>query len=53
VAGVQAALAAGMPVFAYAGGVTPAARLARPGATLVHDLRDLPGLIDEHRRAHP
>ena len=32
--GVQAARAAGMHVFAYAGGVTPAARLAGPGTTV-------------------
>ena len=40
-AGVEAALAAGMRVYAYSGGVTPARRLARPGVTLVADLRDL------------
>lgn len=40
-AGVDAALAAGMHVLAYSGGVTPAARLARPGVTLVADLREL------------
>jgi beta-phosphoglucomutase-like phosphatase (HAD superfamily) len=43
--GVQAARAAGMHVFAYAGGVTPAARLAGPGTTVFSDMRQLPELI--------
>jgi HAD superfamily hydrolase (TIGR01509 family) len=43
--GVEAALAAGMDVYAYAGGVTPAARLARPGATLFTHMSDLPPLL--------
>ncbi|MFF2244556.1 HAD family hydrolase [Arthrobacter sp. NPDC058130] len=43
--GVQAARAAGMHVFAYAGGVTPAERLAGPGTTVFSDMRQLPGLI--------
>src|SRR6478752_8329322 len=43
--GVQAARAAGMHVFAYAGGVTPAERLAGPGTTVFDDMRRLPGLI--------
>jgi HAD superfamily hydrolase (TIGR01509 family) len=43
--GVQAARAAGMHVFAYAGGVTPAVRLEGPGTTVFHDMRQLPGLI--------
>lgn len=43
--GVQAARAAGMHVFAYAGGVTPAGRLSGPGTTVFHDMRDLPELI--------
>jgi HAD superfamily hydrolase (TIGR01509 family) len=43
--GVEAALAAGMRAFAYAGGVTPAARLARPGAIVFSEMRDLPRLI--------
>ena len=43
--GVQAARAAGMHVFAYAGGVTPAARLAGPGTTVFSDMRRLPELI--------
>jgi beta-phosphoglucomutase-like phosphatase (HAD superfamily) len=44
-AGVQAARAAGMPVFAYAGGVTPAARLEGPGTIVFRDMRELPGLL--------
>jgi HAD superfamily hydrolase (TIGR01509 family) len=43
--GVAAGVAAGMAVFAFAGGVTPAARLVRPGATVFHDMADLPGLL--------
>src|SRR6478735_811247 len=43
--GVQAARAAGMHVFAYAGGVTPASRLAGPGTTVFSDMRQLPELI--------
>ncbi|WP_445154985.1 HAD family hydrolase [Arthrobacter sp. Hor0625] len=43
--GVQAARAAGMHVFAYAGGVTPAERLAGPGTTVFHDMSQLPELI--------
>jgi HAD superfamily hydrolase (TIGR01509 family) len=44
--GVDAALAAGMRPFAYAGGVTPAERLARPGAVVFTDMRRLPGLLE-------
>ena len=43
--GVDAGLAAGMRTFAYAGGVTPAQRLARPGAVVFNDMRELPGLV--------
>lgn len=43
--GVEAALAAGMLPFAYAGGVTPAERLARPGAVVFTDMRELPRLL--------
>jgi HAD superfamily hydrolase (TIGR01509 family) len=49
--GVQAARAAGMHAFAYAGGVTPAQRLAGPGTTVFHDMRQLPDLIAAGRRA--
>lgn len=45
VPGVTAALAAGMGVLAYAGGVTPAARLKLPGAVLFDDMRDIPRLL--------
>ncbi len=45
VVGVDAALAAGMHAFAYAGGVTPARRLARPGAVVFTDMRKLSGLL--------
>jgi HAD superfamily hydrolase (TIGR01509 family) len=44
--GVEAALAAGMLPFAYAGGVTPADRLARPGAVVFTDMRQLPELLE-------
>jgi HAD superfamily hydrolase (TIGR01509 family) len=43
--GVAAGLAAGMAVFAYAGGVTPASKLERPGVTVFPDMRALPGLL--------
>lgn len=43
--GVTAARAAGMAVFAYGGGVTPAAKLAGPGTTVFVHMRDLPGLL--------
>ena len=44
--GVQAARAAGMSVFAYAGGVVPAERLRAPGAVVFDHMRELPGLLD-------
>jgi len=43
--GVAAGVAAGMAVFAYTGGVTPAERLARDGVTLFDDMRALPRLL--------
>ncbi|WP_188187463.1 HAD family hydrolase [Nonomuraea sp. SYSU D8015] len=44
--GVMAAVSAGMRCLAYAGGLTPAARLTGLGATaLLHDLSTLPDLI--------
>ena len=43
--GVEAALSAGMRAFGYAGGVTPAARIARPGVVVFPDMRDLPDLL--------
>jgi HAD superfamily hydrolase (TIGR01509 family) len=45
VPGVEAGLAAGMSVFAYAGGVTDAAALARPGATVVDAMLSLITLL--------
>ncbi|MFJ7593158.1 HAD family hydrolase [Streptomyces sp. NPDC097617] len=43
--GVLAARAAGMRAFGYAGGLTPAERLAGPRTVVFHDMRELPGLI--------
>ena len=43
--GVQAARAAGMHVLAYAGGVTPAGRLAGPGTTVFTNMRELPEFV--------
>ncbi len=45
VSGVEAGIAASMAVFAFAGGVTPADRLARPGATVFHEMAELPVLL--------
>jgi len=45
--GVQAARAAGMTAFAYAGGLTPAERLAGPNTIVFDDMRDLPLLLGE------
>lgn len=45
--GVQAARAAGMHVFGYAVGLTPAERLEGPGTIVFHDMRKLPNLINE------
>jgi HAD superfamily hydrolase (TIGR01509 family) len=44
--GVDAAIASGMQAFAYAGGVTPADRLTRPGVIVFEDMRHLPGLLE-------
>jgi HAD superfamily hydrolase (TIGR01509 family) len=44
-AGVEAALAAGMRVIAYAGGVTPRARLERRGVIAIDHMHDLPAAI--------
>ena len=43
--GVEAARAAGMRVFGYAGGLTPAARLAGEGTVVFDGMRDLPALL--------
>jgi HAD superfamily hydrolase (TIGR01509 family) len=45
VSGVAAATAAGMRVLAFAGGVTPAEKLAVEGAQVFHEMVDLPGLL--------
>jgi HAD superfamily hydrolase (TIGR01509 family) len=45
--GVQAARAAGMRVLAYAGGLTPAARLEGPDTIVFNDMRELPRLVDQ------
>ncbi|WP_354641355.1 HAD family hydrolase [Kitasatospora camelliae] len=43
--GVQAARAAGMRAFGYAGGVTPASWLEGPGTVVFEDVRKLPELL--------
>ncbi|WP_406180551.1 HAD family hydrolase [Streptomyces sp. NBC_01006] len=43
--GVEAARAAGMRSFGYAGGLTPADHLSGPGTVLFTDMRDLPDLL--------
>ena len=45
--GVEAARAAGMHAFGYAGGVTPKSHLEGPNTVVFEDMRDLPGLIGE------
>jgi len=44
--GVEAARAAGMRAFGYAGGVTPAGRLAGPATVVFDDMRELPALLE-------
>jgi HAD superfamily hydrolase (TIGR01509 family) len=46
VSGVTAGLAADMAVFAFAGGMTSASRLAIGSATVFDDMRQLPDLLD-------
>ncbi|MFE4263961.1 HAD family hydrolase [Streptomyces sp. NPDC056883] len=43
--GVQAARAAGMRAFGYAGGLTPAEQLEGPGTVVFDDMRQLPDLL--------
>lgn len=43
--GVEAARAAGMRAFGYAGGLTPAERLEGAGTIVFRDMRDLPALL--------
>jgi HAD superfamily hydrolase (TIGR01509 family) len=45
--GVEAARAAGMRAFGYAGGLTPAERLEGPETVVFGDMRDLPRLLAE------
>jgi HAD superfamily hydrolase (TIGR01509 family) len=47
--GVEAARAAGMQAFGYAGGVTSGERLAGPATTVFDDMRDLPALLAGRR----
>jgi HAD superfamily hydrolase (TIGR01509 family) len=47
--GIQAARAAGMRAFGFAGGLTPAAWLEAPGTVVFSDMRDLPGLLARAR----
>jgi HAD superfamily hydrolase (TIGR01509 family) len=44
--GVEAARAAGMRAFGYAGGLTPADRLAGPATVVFDDMRELPALLE-------
>ena len=53
VSGVTAGLAAGMAVFAFAGGVTPADMLSIDGASVFWDMSGLPGLLQAPRPPHP
>ncbi|MFD5143177.1 HAD family hydrolase [Streptomyces sp. NPDC058401] len=46
--GVQAARAAGMRAFGYAGGLTPAEQLEGPGTVVFDDMRQLPALLAAH-----
>jgi HAD superfamily hydrolase (TIGR01509 family) len=43
--GIEAARAAGMRAFGFAGGLTPRARLEAPGILVFSDMRELPGLL--------
>ncbi|MFF4385274.1 HAD family hydrolase [Streptomyces sp. NBC_00853] len=45
--GLQAARAAGMRAFAYAGGMTPARRLEGPDTVIFDDMRKLPDLLTD------
>jgi len=48
VSGVRAALAAGMSVFAFAGGVTSRGALSIEGAVVFDDMTELPALLRAH-----
>jgi HAD superfamily hydrolase (TIGR01509 family) len=45
--GIEAARAAGMRAFGYAGGLTPRHRLEGIGTTVFQDMRELPGLLGD------
>jgi HAD superfamily hydrolase (TIGR01509 family) len=47
--GVEAARAAGMRAFAYAGGLTPAERLSGAGTVVFEDMRELAALLGSRR----
>ena len=49
--GVEAARAAGMAAFGYAGGVTPPHRLEGSGTVVFSDMRALPGLLARQHHA--
>jgi HAD superfamily hydrolase (TIGR01509 family) len=51
--GVEAALAAGMAAYAFAGGLTPLKRLQIPGATVFDHMRALPALFGLSSREPP
>lgn len=51
--GAQAARAAAMRCFGYAGGVTPGERLAGPATVVFEDMRELPRLLAEAALAVP
>ncbi|MGA2836033.1 MAG: HAD family hydrolase [Acidimicrobiales bacterium] len=48
VSGVRAASSAGMPAFAFAGGVTSREALSIEGAVVFEDMGDLPAVLREH-----
>lgn len=49
--GIEAAHAAGMTPFAFAGGLTPATSLQGPGTTVFNDMRRLPRLLHDSQHA--
>jgi HAD superfamily hydrolase (TIGR01509 family) len=51
--GVEAARAAGMRAFGYAGGLTPAERLAGHDTVVFEDMRELPRLLADAGRSTP
>jgi HAD superfamily hydrolase (TIGR01509 family) len=51
--GIEAARAAGMRAFGYAGGLTPRHRLEGPGTVVFNDMQELPGLISRSSAGEP